>query len=239
MTKQPRKLGKSGAKENLTGNWGPPKDVRRHESASIDDASSNPLRTLFEPSSNPLNLIPGLSFSVMFRLFLASKICRSRMAQFCRRNYGLEPNLFLILLAASEGHLQQGVLAGSLGIHKNAMVFLIDELELRRLIRRVPNPDNRRERFVECTCKGAQIVTEIKANYPAIVRWGFYPLTELQVEQLGTALTQIIEGKQESPCPLIHSRKTKRVTMPSASRGWSSNGANNKGALSFRAASAR
>jgi DNA-binding MarR family transcriptional regulator len=76
------------------------------------------------------------------------------MALFCRKNYGLEPNLYLILLAASEGHLQQGILARSLGIHKNAMVFMIDNLELRRLIKRVPNPDNRRERFVECTLKG-------------------------------------------------------------------------------------
>jgi DNA-binding MarR family transcriptional regulator len=206
MTKQPSNFGKSGAKENLTEDWGSPGDVRRRASASID-----------EPSSNPLNLIPGLSFSVMFRLFLVSRICRSRLAQFCQKNYRLEPNLFFILMAASEGHLQQGVLAKSLGIDKNAMVFLIDKLELRRLIRRVPNPDNRRERFVECTRKGAQIAAEIKANYPELARWGFYPLTELQIEQLGTALTQIIEGKQEPPCPLVHSRKAKRVTKPSAS----------------------
>jgi DNA-binding MarR family transcriptional regulator len=177
--------------------------MRRHESGNIDSASSD-----------PLNLIPGLSFSVMFRLLLASKICRCRMAQFCRKNYGLEPNLFLILLAASEGHLQQGILAKSLGIDKNAMVFLIDKLELRRLIRRVPNPDNRRERFVECTHKGAQIATEVKANYPEIVRWGFCPLTELQIEQFGILLTQIIEGRRDLPCPLMHSNKTKRVTTP-------------------------
>jgi DNA-binding MarR family transcriptional regulator len=203
MTKQPKNLGKSGAKEKLTGDWGSPRDLRRHEAASIDDASSN-----------PLNLIPGLSFSVMFRLLLGSKICRSRMAQFCRKNYGLEPNLFLILLAASEGHLQQGILAKSLGIDKNAMVFLIDKLELRRLIRRVPNPDNRRERFVECTHKGAQIAKEIKANYREIARWGFYPLAELQIEQFGILLTQIIESRQDLPCPAMHSKKTKRTTTP-------------------------
>ena len=168
-------------------------------------------------SSNPLALFPGARFSIMFRFLWASRICRRRMALFCRKNYGLEPNLYLVLLAASEGHLQQGMLASSLGINKNAMVFMIDKLELRGLIKRVPNPDNRRERFVECTFKGAQIVAETKANYPEIVRWGFYPLTQLQIEQFRASLTQIIEGGPDLPCPLLHSKKTKRVTAPGPS----------------------
>ncbi len=61
----------------------------------------------------------------------------------CRKRYDLEPNLLLILLAAGESHLQQGILAMSLGISKNTMVFLIDDLEQRGLIKRVANPDNR------------------------------------------------------------------------------------------------
>ncbi len=65
---------------------------------------------------------------MMFRFLVVSKIYRYRMALFCRKNYGLEPNLILILIAASEGHVQQGILARSLGINKNAMVFLVDDL---------------------------------------------------------------------------------------------------------------
>ncbi len=163
---------------------------------------------------NPLALLPGIGFSVMFRFLSAAKICHHRMAQFCRMNYGLEPNLFLILSAASEGHLQQGVLASTLGINKNAMVFLIDNLEARRLIRRVPNPDNRRERFVECTAKGRQIVAAAKANYAEIARWGFHPLTELETEQFKILLTQIIEDVQPVPCPLVTLKKMKRPMTP-------------------------
>jgi len=155
-------------------------------------------------------MFPGVSFSLMFRFLLVARIYGRRMALFCRKNYGLEPKLLLILTAASGGHLQQGRLAQILGINKNAMVFLIDNLELRRLIKRVPNPDNRRERFVECTLKGMQIVTEIKTNYPEIVRWGLHPLNDAQIEQFGTLLTQIIEGGRDIPCPLVHSRKMKR-----------------------------
>lgn len=167
-------------------------------------------------SVSPLKLSPGVSFSVMFRLLLVSRICRRRMALFCRKNYGLEPNLFLILLAASEGHLQQGILARSLGINKNAMVFLVDKLELRGLIKRVANPDNRRERLIECTLKGGQIVTDVRTNYQEIVRWGLYPLTDPQIEQFRTFLAQIID-RAAPPCPLVHSKKARHTSKPSAS----------------------
>ena len=168
-------------------------------------------------SLSPLKLFPGVSFSVMFRFLLVSRICRRRIALFCRKNYGLEPNLFLILLGASEGHLQQGILARSLGINKNAMVFLVDKLELRGLIKRVANPDNRRERLIECTLKGGQIVTEVKTNYQEIVRWGLYPLTDPQIEQFTTFLAQIIDSAGLPPCPPVHSKKARRTTTPSVS----------------------
>jgi DNA-binding MarR family transcriptional regulator len=189
----------------------------KRSNGSFERAAPNKVTgngSMEEASVDRLALLPGVGFSVMFRFLSAAKICRHRMAQFCRKNYGLEPNLFLILSAASEGHLQQGILASTLGINKNAMVFLIDILEARRLIRRVPNPDNRRERFVECTAKGQQIVAATKANYAEIARWGLYPLSEVETDQFKMLLTQIIEGVQTAPCPVVNVHKMKRTTTP-------------------------
>jgi hypothetical protein len=56
MTKQPRNLGKSGAKDKLTGGWETPRNIQRHESADIDAASSSRLK-----------LFPDVSSSIMFR----------------------------------------------------------------------------------------------------------------------------------------------------------------------------
>jgi DNA-binding MarR family transcriptional regulator len=167
--------------------------------------------TAENPPLNGAKALPGPSFSMLFRLLTVSRIYRCRMALLCRKEYDLEQNLILILLAASESHLQQGMLATSLGINKNAMVFLIDNLEIRGLIRRVANPDNRREKIIECTLEGRRIVGEIKTNYPEIVQWGLYPLTDAQIEQFGILLAQIIEGESSAkpPIPLIHSKKTK------------------------------
>lgn len=180
---------------------------------SLEEGSHKNLIENTDPgktSLSPLRLFPGISFSMMFRFFVVSRIYRYRMALFCRKNYGLEPNLLLILTAASEGHVQQGILARSLGINKNAMVFLIDDLGSRGLIKRVENPDNRRERFVECTHEGRQIVAEIKKNYSEIVRWGLYPLTDVQIAQFGDLLAQIIDGESSAkpPLPLVHSKDT-------------------------------
>ncbi len=170
-----------------------------------------PPRTTPETKSlNPLKLFPGLSFSMMFRFLWVSRIYRRRMKQFCEKRYDLAPNLILILLAASENHMQQGLLAKSLGINKNAMVFLINNLELRGLIKRVANPDNRREKIIECTHEGTRIVTEIKTNYPEIVRWGLFPLTDNQIEQFGKLLAQIIDGESSGkpPPPQVQRKKT-------------------------------
>lgn len=171
----------------------------------------SPRTTPETASLNPLKLFPGVSFSMMFRFLWVSRIYRRRMKLFCQKQYDLEPNLLLILLAASENHLQQGLLARSLGINKNAIVFLIDNLEIRGLIKRVANPDNRREKIIECTHEGKRIVTEIKMNYPEIVRCGLYPLKDDQIEQLGILLAQIIDGESSAkpPLPQLQHKKTK------------------------------
>jgi len=178
---------------------------------AVQKKLEHPPRTNLEDTSlNPLKLFPGISFSMMFRFLWVSKIYRRRMALFCRKKYDLELNLILILLAASESHLQQGILASNLGINKNAMVFLIDNLEIRRLIKRVANPDNRREKIIECTPEGRRIVAEIRTNYLEIVRWGLYPLTDAQIEQFGILLAQIIDGESSAkpPLPLVQRKET-------------------------------
>ena len=200
-----------------------PKDGGQRSVATFDEevhqhGTENP--HLENSSSNPLKLFPGASFSVMFRFLWVARIYRCRMALFCRQKYDLDPNLVLILLAASESHLQQGMLARSLGINKNAMVFLIDNLQIRRLIKRVANPDNRRERLIELTLKGSRIVTEVKANYSEIIRWGLYPLTEAQIQQFGILLAQVIAGDSlaKPPMPLVRAKKTKRIAAPGIPR---------------------
>jgi DNA-binding MarR family transcriptional regulator len=164
-----------------------------------------PHANIEKPPSNPLKLLPGVSFPIMFRLLWVSRICRQRTTLFCRKNFDLEPNLILILLAAGECHLHQGILAKSLGIDQNAMVFQVDKLEVRGFIKRIPNPDNRRAGLIECTPKGRAVVAEIKANYREIVRWVLYPLDGAQIEQFGILLEQIIEGETSAkpPVPVV------------------------------------
>lgn len=74
---------------------------------------------------------------------------------------GLNPNRFglLVHLARAEGQTQQR-LAETLGIHRNTMVSLIDELETRGLVERHRHPHDRRAYAIHLTEQARAILPE-------------------------------------------------------------------------------
>jgi DNA-binding MarR family transcriptional regulator len=74
---------------------------------------------------------------------------------------GLNPNRFglLVHLARAEGQTQQR-LAETLGIHRNTMVSLIDDLEARGLVERRRHPSDRRAYAIHLTEQARAILPE-------------------------------------------------------------------------------
>ncbi|HMH57610.1 MAG TPA: MarR family transcriptional regulator [Galbitalea sp.] len=74
---------------------------------------------------------------------------------------GLNPNRFglLVHVARAEGQSQQR-LAETLGIHRNAMVSLIDDLEARGLVERRRHPSDRRAYAIHLTEQAREILPE-------------------------------------------------------------------------------
>jgi DNA-binding MarR family transcriptional regulator len=74
---------------------------------------------------------------------------------------GLNPNRFglLIHVARAEGQSQQQ-LAETLGIHRNAMVSLIDDLEARGLVERRRHPSDRRAYAIHLTERARELLPE-------------------------------------------------------------------------------
>jgi DNA-binding MarR family transcriptional regulator len=72
---------------------------------------------------------------------------------------GLLPREFGLLyyLARSDGQTQQG-LADMLGIHRNSMVTLVDELESRGLVQRRRHPTDRRAHALQLTEKARELL---------------------------------------------------------------------------------
>ncbi|MEY9852046.1 DNA-binding MarR family transcriptional regulator [Leifsonia sp. EB41] len=74
---------------------------------------------------------------------------------------GITPNRFGVLaqLARQEGRTQQE-LATALGLHRNSMVGLIDDLESRGLVERRRHPDDRRAYAIHLTPAARDVLAE-------------------------------------------------------------------------------
>ncbi|POY02571.1 MarR family transcriptional regulator [Mycobacterium kansasii] len=93
--------------------------------------------------------------------FLLSQLGSYSDAEFHRRlaPTGVEPRSYAVLLAlASDDGQSQRQLSARLGIHRNVMVTVIDDLERRRLVKRLRHPDDRRAFAVTLTDKGRRLL---------------------------------------------------------------------------------
>lgn len=98
--------------------------------------------------------------------FLVSQLGFHAAGRFAQRlrPLGLQPRHFGLLthLAASDGQTQQR-LADTMGIHRNAMVGLIDDLEERGLVQRRRHPADRRAHALHLTAAARDLLTEAQA----------------------------------------------------------------------------
>lgn len=75
---------------------------------------------------------------------------------------GAEPRTYAVLLAlASADGQSQRQLSERLGIHRNAMVTVIDNLEQQGLAKRLPNPEDRRAVAVTLTAKARRLLPDL------------------------------------------------------------------------------
>ena len=117
----------------------------------MDPTQIDPVRRL---EATPLNERPS---------FLLSQIGHYAAARFAERlaplglqnkHYGL-----LVHLAAAAGQTQQQ-LADTLGVHRNAMVGLVDDLEARGLVERRRHPEDRRAWALHLTPAADELLTQ-------------------------------------------------------------------------------
>lgn len=93
--------------------------------------------------------------------FLLSQLGAYVSSDFQRRlaPIGTDPRTYAVLLAlaAADGQSQRQ-LSERLGIHRNAMVMVIDNLEQRGLAKRLTHPDDRRAVAVTLTAKARRLL---------------------------------------------------------------------------------
>ena len=140
-------------------------------------------------------IVPGVAFLLSQLGAHVSRLWRDRMARL-----RLDPPhaALLRLVAAGEGRSQQA-LAGQMRLPPSRMVRLVDELEGQGLLRRHPDPEDRRVRvpfLTEAGRKTLDALMEVSADFEEQV---CAALTEVEREQLRTLLERIASAQGLAP----------------------------------------
>ncbi|HEY5180538.1 MAG TPA: MarR family transcriptional regulator [Dermatophilaceae bacterium] len=71
------------------------------------------------------------------------------------------PQFRILVLLSAHGPLRTGTLAEQAGVHPSTLSRTSDRLVKGRWVRRIANPDSRREVLLELTSKGARLVADV------------------------------------------------------------------------------
>lgn len=106
---------------------------------------------------------------------------------------GITPNRFGVLaqLARQEGRTQQE-LATALGLHRNSMVGLIDDLESRGLVERRRHPDDRRAYAIHLTPAARDVLATGDRIADELEETMLGPLSTREREALVATLTRLV-----------------------------------------------
>jgi DNA-binding MarR family transcriptional regulator len=111
----------------------------------------------------------------------------------------LQPGHYGVLthLTAAEG-LSQQQLADLLGVHRNVMVGILDELEARKLVRRERDPKDRRAHRIHLTPRAHEVLRQANTTIDGLEEDMFACLTPSEHDQI-VALLKRLADRAELP----------------------------------------
>ncbi|ORV91926.1 MarR family transcriptional regulator [Mycobacterium interjectum] len=129
--------------------------------------------------------------------FLLAQLGSHISSDFQRRlaPIGADPRTYAVLVAlASDDGQSQRQLSERLGIHRNAMVTVIDNLEQRGLAKRLPHPEDRRAVAVTLTAKARRLLPALHEQGRSIEDQITAPLSPKERATLRRLLQRVATG---------------------------------------------
>ncbi|SPM29733.1 MarR family winged helix-turn-helix transcriptional regulator [Mycobacterium terramassiliense] len=129
--------------------------------------------------------------------FLLAQLGSHISSDFQRRlaPIGADPRTYAVLVAlASDDGQSQRQLSERLGIHRNAMVTVIDNLEQRGLAKRLPHPEDRRAVAVTLTAKARRLLPALHEQGRSIEDQITAPLSPKERATLRRLLQRVAAG---------------------------------------------
>ncbi len=141
---------------------------------------------------DPLELVPNLWRSYVCLFTTSNRIVNKRLQiEMITEGLDVTPRQSWIMMAVEEKPHNQATIAEILEVNANQMVREVDQLERKRLIRRIRNPENRREVLLQVTPKGKRLLSKMYAGLEARDARIFHPISMVEVRHL-TALVRAI-----------------------------------------------
>src|SRR5215469_4106366 len=141
---------------------------------------------------DPLEVVPNLWRSYVCLFTTSNRIVNKRLqTEMIREGLDVTPRQSWIMMAVEEKPHNQATIAEILEVNANQMVREVDQLERKRLIRRIRNPENRREVLLQVTAKGKRLLSKMNAGLEARDARIFHPISMVEVHHL-TALVRAI-----------------------------------------------
>ena len=129
--------------------------------------------------------------------FLLSQLGAHVAGEFQRgmRDVGVRPRTYAVLMAlASEDGQSQRQLSSRLGIHRNAMVTVIDALEADGLVKRITHPDDRRAFAITLTKRARGLLPDFDKAARTLEDAITAPLSAAERNALRDLLQRIAAG---------------------------------------------
>ena len=101
-----------------------------------------------------------------------------------------------LLSYASSGRSSPSQLMDAIGTDTAGMTRLLDRLEAKGLIRRSPNPDDRRSVLVEPTDRGLALVPELTPVFGRVIRQLFEGFSDAEIANFTSFLRRMRENLQ-------------------------------------------
>jgi DNA-binding MarR family transcriptional regulator len=111
-------------------------------------------------------------------------------------SFGVTTQQAALLLGAAGGGSSPGQLMTVVGTDTAGMTKLLDRLEAKGLIRRCPNPDDRRSVLVEPTDHGLSLVPELQPVFGEVTSQLFEGFSDEEVASFTSSLRRMRENLQ-------------------------------------------
>jgi DNA-binding MarR family transcriptional regulator len=143
-----------------------------------------------DPAAAAGNGLPRLGY-----LLKHAQLAYSELAQSAFTSLDIRPHAWAALTALDKpGERSQTEVAAMLGVDRTTMVALVDELQGRGLVERLPHAEDRRKNVVRLTAAGRRVMREGAKAADECERRFLAPLDDADAQTLKRALDEAIRG---------------------------------------------